>query len=90
MSGLPPGFDQRDDGAERALRPKRLAEFAGQAAVTNVTSVLFSPGPSSFIQISAFDVDAPDAGVPTPATLALFAIGLVGLCRSRKKRRLVS
>lgn len=35
----PTGFEQRDDGADRALRPKRLAEFTGQEAVTRNLSV---------------------------------------------------
>jgi Holliday junction DNA helicase RuvB len=30
----PAGFDQRDDGGERALRPRRLLEFTGQVPVT--------------------------------------------------------
>lgn len=30
----PPGFAQRDDAADRALRPRRLADFTGQRAVT--------------------------------------------------------
>ena len=34
MSSIPPAFDQRDDGADRALRPRRLQEFTGQRAVT--------------------------------------------------------
>lgn len=39
MSQPPPGFDQRDDGADRALRPRRLQEFTGQRAVTANLSV---------------------------------------------------
>lgn len=30
----PAGFDARDDASDRALRPRRLAEFTGQTAVT--------------------------------------------------------
>ena len=33
MAG-PQGFDVRDDASDRALRPKRLADFTGQTAVT--------------------------------------------------------
>jgi Holliday junction DNA helicase RuvB len=35
----PPGFDQRDDQSDRALRPKRLADFTGQVAVTRNLSL---------------------------------------------------
>jgi holliday junction DNA helicase RuvB len=35
----PPGFDQRDDQNDRALRPKRLQEFTGQNAVTRNLSL---------------------------------------------------
>lgn len=35
----PSGFEPRDDSADRALRPKRLAEFTGQEAVTRNLSV---------------------------------------------------
>lgn len=35
----PPGFDQRDDQNDRALRPKRLQEFTGQSAVTRNLSL---------------------------------------------------
>jgi Holliday junction DNA helicase RuvB len=34
VTAPPPGFDERDDASDRALRPKRLAEFTGQTAVT--------------------------------------------------------
>jgi len=35
----PPGFEPKDDQSDRALRPKRLAEFTGQEAVTRNLSV---------------------------------------------------
>lgn len=35
----PPGFEQRDDQNDRALRPKRLQEFTGQTAVTRNLSL---------------------------------------------------
>jgi holliday junction DNA helicase RuvB len=35
----PPAFDTRDDASDRALRPRALAEFAGQAAVTRNLSL---------------------------------------------------
>jgi holliday junction DNA helicase RuvB len=35
----PTGFDQRDEAGDRALRPKRLAEFTGQELVTRNLSV---------------------------------------------------
>jgi holliday junction DNA helicase RuvB len=35
----PPGFETRDDQSDRALRPRRLAEFAGQGAVTRNLSL---------------------------------------------------
>ena len=35
----PAGFEKRDESADRALRPKRLAEFTGQEAVTRNLSV---------------------------------------------------
>ncbi len=35
----PSGFDQRDEQIDRALRPKRLAEFTGQTAVCRNLSV---------------------------------------------------
>jgi Holliday junction DNA helicase RuvB len=39
MAHGPAGFSARDDGAERALRPRRLAEFTGQTAVTRNLSL---------------------------------------------------
>jgi Holliday junction DNA helicase RuvB len=41
MSAMPqpPGFEQRDDQNDRALRPKRLQEFTGQTAVTRNLSL---------------------------------------------------
>jgi holliday junction DNA helicase RuvB len=35
----PPAFDQRDEQSDRALRPKRLADFTGQTAVTRNLSL---------------------------------------------------
>ncbi len=35
----PQGFDQRDDQSDRALRPKRLADFTGQVPVTRNLSL---------------------------------------------------
>ncbi len=35
----PPGFDARDESSDHALRPKRLAEFAGQVPVTRNLSL---------------------------------------------------
>jgi Holliday junction DNA helicase RuvB len=35
----PQGFEQRDEQSDRALRPKRLAEFTGQLAVTRNLSL---------------------------------------------------
>jgi Holliday junction DNA helicase RuvB len=35
----PPSFDQRDDQSDRALRPRRLAEFTGQIPVTRNLSL---------------------------------------------------
>ncbi len=34
MSAIPPAFDQRDESADRALRPRCLADFTGQTAVS--------------------------------------------------------
>ncbi len=39
MANGPSGFSVRDEGAERALRPRRLAEFTGQAPVTRNLSL---------------------------------------------------
>jgi Holliday junction DNA helicase RuvB len=39
MAKAPPGFEAQDDSTERALRPKRLEEFAGQTAVTRNLSL---------------------------------------------------
>ncbi len=38
----PQGFDQRDEVSDRALRPRRLAEFTGQEAVTRNLTVAIS------------------------------------------------
>ena len=42
MAPGPPAFDAQDDSNERALRPKRLADFAGQVPVTRNLSLAIS------------------------------------------------
>ncbi len=40
--GQPPSFEARDEASDRALRPRRLADFAGQTAVTRNLSLAIS------------------------------------------------
>jgi Holliday junction DNA helicase RuvB len=42
MAVGPPAFDAQDDSTERALRPKRLADFTGQVPVTRNLSLAIS------------------------------------------------
>jgi len=42
MAAGPPGFEAHEDSTERALRPKRLADFAGQRPVTRNLSLAIS------------------------------------------------
>jgi hypothetical protein len=56
--------------------------FAGNASLTNVDSILFSP--LGFFQLSSFDVTT--SAVPIPAAIWLFGSALAGLGWFRRKQ----